>query len=489
MTKPPKPKGGIPMAEQKDTPQELDALLQEARELLGDDAPAPQLPAQSSAPRAEDIHIDYEKFYGEAPPDPARPLTADAPTQVFRPLTAYEQSRPAYQNARRALQEQQREQERQARERQQQAREAEEAAALEQLEHKKKRRRAAPDETAPLDSAAYAAWLYEQGTGEQTRQQRQAVSELTDDAPEEAAPRKKRRKWWLVIPAVLLMLCLTLVVLARQPKAATGGLGDRVRGSATILLAGTDAGGWRTDTMMLLSVSRKERSLRLVSIPRDTLVYCSYSVPKINSAYGWAGGGEDGMNELLDRVSEIIGFRPDGYVLIGLDGFEQLIDAMGGVKFDVPMDMYYSDPTQDLTIDLKAGEQRLSGAEAMQLVRFRAGYADADLGRVNVQRDFVNAALRQWCSPLRLVRAPKALRVLQSAVQTDLTTANFLWLAESVLLCRGDVQSQTLPGAATYIAGGSYYVLNAQGIADLVNEACNPYQEGVSTAELSIRTG
>lgn len=229
--------------------------------------------------------------------------------------------------------------------------------------------------------------------------------------------------------------------------------------------------------------------MRLVSIPRDTLVYCAYSVPKINSAYGWGGGGDAGMEELLCRVSEIIGFRPDGYLLIDLDVFEQLVDCMGGVEFDVPMQMYYTDPTQDLTIDLAAGMQKLTGAQAMQLVRFRAGYADADLGRVCVQRDFVDAALSQWSSPLHLLRAPKALRLLESSVQSDLTAANYLWLAESVLLCRGNVYSQTLPGAATYIAGGSYYVLNAQDVADLVNDTCNPYQKGVSTAELSIRTG
>lgn len=62
--------------------------------------------------------------------------------------------------------------------------------------------------------------------------------------------------------------------------------------------------------MLLLNIDRTEKAIHLVSIPRDTLIYCEYSVPKINSAYGWAGGGEAGMQELLLRVSEIIGFEP-----------------------------------------------------------------------------------------------------------------------------------------------------------------------------------
>lgn len=81
---------------------------------------------------------------------------------------------------------------------------------------------------------------------------------------------------------------------------------------------------------MLFSVNRATGKMSLVSIPRDTLIYCEYSVPKINSAYGWASGGEAGMEQLLMRVEEIIGFRPDGYVLVDLSVFEKLVDTMGG---------------------------------------------------------------------------------------------------------------------------------------------------------------
>ena len=92
--------------------RELDALLDDVKQLLGDEPESKPAPPQTSAPRASDVHIDYEKFYGEIPPDPAPSRVPDAPTQVFQPLTAYEQSKPAYQTARRALYEKQREQER-----------------------------------------------------------------------------------------------------------------------------------------------------------------------------------------------------------------------------------------------------------------------------------------------------------------------------------------------------------------------------------------
>mgnify|MGYP005980322823 FL=1 len=242
--------------------------------------------------------------------------------------------------------------------------------------------------------------------------------------------------------------------------------------------------------MMLLSVDRENGKLSLVSIPRDTLVFCEYSVPKINSAYGWAGGGESGMKELMQRVTEIIGFEPDGYVLIDLAGFEKLIDCMGGVEFNVPMDMQYSDPSQGLRIDLKAGEQKLNGDEAMQLVRFRSGYAMADLDRVSVQRAFVSAALSQWLTPGKLVRLPGALKTLSQYTDSNLTAENYLWLAEAAAVCdMTDIHTQTLPGTATNLGGGSYYVLDAAGVAETVNACCNPYEQGIAVSDLSIRVG
>ena len=462
--------------------REVDELLSDVKDLLdgheeqdAEDAfhAPPELPEQT--PEEQEI-----------PPE----AMTDA-TVVYKPLTYYEQSKPAYQTARRAQYERERELARQERERQQLAREAEEERRMQELEQRQKRPRGRAHTQPPTDAREYADWLYEQGDGEQTLAQREAVAQR-EQAAEPPKQKKKRhpvRAVLLILMALLLAGTAALWVMARQPK-ADGTLGARRKGCSTVLLAGTDKDGFRTDTMMLLTVDRENGTISLVSIPRDTLVFCEYAVPKINSAYGWAGGGEDGMHELMQRVSEIIGFEPDGYVLIGLEGFEKLIDTMGGVEFNVPMDMHYSDPSQGLEIDLKAGEQHLDGSEAMQLVRFRSGYAMADLDRVTVQRAFVKAALSQWISPEKLLRLPGALSTLKEYTQSSLSTENYLWLAESAMLCDLEgIRMETLPGAAMYIGGGSYYVLDPSGVAETVNTCCNPYQQGVAVSDLSIRVG
>ena len=476
--------------------RELDALLSEVKELLGEEqaAPsdaqdrfdAPQPADEASAPMtAGDVSIDFEKFYDDA--------SSFADEGIYTPPTAYEQSKSAYQVARRAENDRAREAERQKRDLQRQARDKEEERVMRKLESRNKKT-AETVKNPPRSDEEYAKWLYEQGVEPETEEHRELLRQRELEQQPAKKPKKKRTGGFpKAVLAIVLVLAALLsgvhFLLAKQPEAETG-LGARKAGCATILIAGTDEGGYRTDTMMLFSVDRASGTMSLVSIPRDTLIYCEYAVPKINSAYGWASGGEAGMQELLKRVTEIIGFAPDGYVLVDLSCFEALVDTMGGVTFDVPMDMHYTDPSQGLTIDISAGEQHLTGQQAMQVVRFRSGYAMQDLGRVETQRSFLSAAIHQWTGFKGLIHLPAALKLILDASQTDLSARELVWLCESALLCsRGEIQTQTLPGASSYIAGGSYYVLDAAGVCETVNACCNPYEQAVAVSNLYIRVG
>ena len=475
--------------------RELDELLSEVKSLLEEDEPLREDPMEdaglqdeaSEGPMtADDVNIDFEKFYDDA---------AGFPDEgIYTPPTAYEQSKSAYQVARRAEYERMREAEREARDRQRVARDREEERVMRKLESRN-RKTAETVKNPPRSDEEYARWLYEQGVEPETEEHRELLRQREQEQQTaQKPPKKKRGGGFLKVLLVLALLLAALLgsvhfLVARQPQAEEA-LGARKAGCSTILIAGTDEGGYRTDTMMLFSVNRATGSMSLVSIPRDTLIYCEYSVPKINSAYGWASGGEAGMEQLLMRVGEIIGFQPDGYVLVDLSVFEQLVDTMGGVTFNVPVDMHYSDPSQNLTIDLSAGEQHLNGEQAMQVVRFRSGYAMQDLGRVETQRAFLSAAIKQWTSFKGLVHLPAALKLVSDASKTSLTTRELIWLCESALLCsRGEIQTRTLPGQASYIAGGSYYVLDAAGVCETINACCNPYEQAIAVSNLYIRVG
>lgn len=468
--------------------QTLDALLADVRALLDSDGAEPaalsQQEAEADAPVTEEQATDDD---GELFSTQESPESEPEPQQ---PLTYYEQSKPAYQRARRAEYERVKEQQKQQRAQRRQAFEREGAARKRQQRQEMKR----GAQKSPHRSAEeYAQWLYAQGLSEQEQQERvQQEQRLTQSARGRRTRRARRTAWRLVVVLVLLLAAAAAafqLLLVRQPQAEPA-LSERSEGCSTILVAGTDAGGYRTDSMLLLNVDREQRAIRLVSIPRDTLIYCEYSIPKLNSAYGWAGGGDDGMQELLLRITEITGFTPDGYVVVELDVFRELVDLMGGIQFDVPVDMHYADPTQNLVIDLQAGEQLLDGAKAMQVARFRSGYATADLGRIEVQRSLVSAALEQWVSVKGLLKLKKAVTLVTEHTNTDLSAGNLLWLAESLLICdRSGIESATMPGHAADFASGSYYVLDAEGVAELVNTMLSPYEEPIRAEELSIRVG
>lgn len=123
-------------------------------------------------------------------------------------------------------------------------------------------------------------------------------------------------------------------------------------------------------------------------------------------------------------------------------------------------------------------------------MRFRSGYATADLERVSVQRQFISAALEQWTSLRGALALSGVINLLKDGTISSFTGGNYLWLAETLMLCDlKQIQTATLTGSATYIAGGSYYVLDATGVAEVVNTCCNPYEEGVAVSDLYIRVG
>ena len=256
--------------------------------------------------------------------------------------------------------------------------------------------------------------------------------------------RKRKKKRGCGCLTALLALALVIVgglcLLVRPPR-AEGEQRQRKRDTATILICGTDADGTRTDTMMLLYLSGSERKVNLLSLPRDTYTLTSSGkAAKLNSAYGRNGTGAEGMEVLLDYVRDIIGYRPDGYILLDFTMVPRIVDIMGGVDVEVPMDMDVDE------IVLSKGYQHLSGDQVLALLRFRKGYATADLGRIQVQRAVMKAAMEQWLSPAHLVGAVKAVSLLENSSLSSLSTGNYLWVAKTLLLGMSDFRSDTLPG-------------------------------------------
>lgn len=212
----------------------------------------------------------------------------------------------------------------------------------------------------------------------------------------------------------------------------------------------------RSDFMMVIRYNKENHKVAIISIPRDTRVYIkNYGYNKINTAVA----RKEGALLAMDTVGELLDIPIHYYVELDFKGAEKIIDIMGGVKVNVPMDMKYDDPTQNLHIDIKAGEQVLNGKNAVHFVRFRSGYSNADLGRINAQQIFAKALIEHMTSPKIL---PKAFSILNTASKYVKTNMEQTEIASYALRLKNididNVKMYILPGDARYIDNVSYYI-------------------------------
>ena len=270
----------------------------------------------------------------------------------------------------------------------------------------------------------------------------------------------------------------------------------------TVLVLGRDTGGGgNTDTMLLASYDVTNQKANVMSIPRDTMVNVPWDIKKINSVYNYYGAGEKGIKALYKEVSQLVGFEPDYQVIIEWDAVGAIVEAMGGVYYDVPRNMNYDDPYQDLHIHQTKGYRLLSGEDAMQVLRYRHdndrhyGYPDGDLGRIKTQQTLLKEMVKQLLQLKNVTKIGEFARVVKNNVTSDLTFEEMLWFGSQAVmggLTIDSVNFVTMPNTGKMVysrsIGGmlSYVVPNAQELLDLVNNELSPFVETFTMRDLDI---
>ncbi|MDF3000380.1 MAG: antirepressor regulating drug resistance protein [Bacillota bacterium] len=220
---------------------------------------------------------------------------------------------------------------------------------------------------------------------------------------------KKPGRAAVVLSAAILILC-AVGLLSNPASLATGMKVDQ----ANVLVLCNAEGSQIPDTILLLGYDADREGINVAFVPRDLLVG-----EELNGAGRLSGYAANNPPEaVVKKLGEILGIEINHYVRFDTGVFRDLVDAAGGVEFDVPTRMMYDDPNQNLHIDLQAGKQILDGKKAEMLVRFRKGYKEGDLARIGVQKAFLEAALAQK-GELNLP-ADTVYRVLSSGMETDL---------------------------------------------------------------------
>lgn len=237
---------------------------------------------------------------------------------------------------------------------------------------------------------------------------------------------------------------------------------EREKSNVYLLLAGTDQRAdeaSRSDTIMYAALRPVDRKIEMVSIPRDSLVEIpGVGEDKINASLAYGG-----VELLQETVENLVDNPVDHTVLINFESFADIIDAMGGIRINVEEDMYLPEEG----IDLKAGEQKLDGHDALAFVRWR-GDGTGDIGRMERQSEFMQA-LSEKVRHLTPWRAAMTLWTVQREIDTDMSILDILKLAWDFIGMDSDaLEYQHFLYETPYINGISYVILDDQSVDETI---------------------
>ena len=249
----------------------------------------------------------------------------------------------------------------------------------------------------------------------------------------------------------------------------------------TVLIMGVseDISSKLTDTIIVASYNPKTQKATLLSIPRDTFVGKNKNTAtpsnKINALY------QTNPIKTLEAVNKITGLDIKHYVVISNNALVELVNEIGGVEFDVPINMNYDDSSQNLAIHLKKGVQKLNGEQAEGLVRFRKNndgttypleYGDNDLGRMRTQREFITELTKQTLQLKNITKIGNFFDIVKKNVTTNFKNWSVIkdYIAYAVDFDTENIQTATLPGEAGYYNKYSFFIYDQKETDKLVKE-------------------
>ena len=267
---------------------------------------------------------------------------------------------------------------------------------------------------------------------------------------------------------------------------------ERVENVYNILLLGRDQGNGNTDTIMICRFDAEAGEINFLSIPRDTCANVESDpkkgeLKKISGIYARAG-----VEGVMAAAGDIIGAPMDGFVMVNLNGFIQLVDTIGGVDFYNQYYMNYDDPTQDLHIHFNTGWLHLNGYDAVRLVRWRQnndGTNYGDIARIENQQAFLTAVAKKCMSLSNLTsNLGDYIKIFENNVTTNLTNGNLVWFGQEFLsMGMENIHFYTIPSNYNdTIRGWSYGTILVEEWMEMLNEHFNVYNMPLTETDVDI---
>ncbi|MHC1749289.1 MAG: M56 family metallopeptidase [Cellulosilyticaceae bacterium] len=293
----------------------------------------------------------------------------------------------------------------------------------------------------------------------------------------------KKPKRWIsffigVMVIIVAIICLTnpSTKEIKKDNSQASGKVERQKGIKNIAFLGVDESNSRTDTMVVASLNTKNNTIKIVSVPRATRVVWEDEQKKLAKQISGYDIGVSKISEMkvfgdkesiraltIKSMETLLGQKIDSYVVIDLKGINKVVDTVGGLTINVPLDMDYDDPYQDLKIHLKKGLQTLNGNEVEQLVRYRkgenGGYSNGDIGRIETQQPVIQELITKTKNPESMQKIMQIIPELYSNIDTDMSfkdVKQYLDLVQKIEL--DNIAMCIVPGEGKYVENVSYFI-------------------------------
>ena len=272
---------------------------------------------------------------------------------------------------------------------------------------------------------------------------------------------------------------------------------NRRDGVWTFLVSGLDREGLHTDTNIVGMFDTVEGKLNLVNLPRDLLINISISPKKMNQPYPASiNNGGDGVSALLAAVKDILGYEVDCWAIIDIQAAADIVDAIGGVYYDIPYDMDWDAPDQNppVSIHIKQGYQLLDGDDFVNAMRFRISndgsntYVGGDIERIQFQQKLLMALARQTLSLENIPNLTKIFEIYEKRVDTNVTISNLAYFAtEFMKIDANNITFQTIPGKGDgYVFGMSYVIPYIDEWLEMLNGYLNPFTVEITRDNINM---
>ncbi|KOS28767.1 LytR family transcriptional regulator [Bacillus anthracis] len=222
----------------------------------------------------------------------------------------------------------------------------------------------------------------------------------------------------------------------------------------------------RTDALLLATINKDDKSVKLVSIPRDTYTYIPAGKKKDKITHAHAFGGVESTS---DTVEKLLNVPVDYYVKFNFKSFIKIVDALGGIDVDVPVEFTEQNSKDEAdAIHLKKGYQNLNGEEALALARTR--HIDSDAMRGQRQQLVIEAIAKKAISLKSINKIGALLDAVDKNIKTNLTFDDMLTITKNMAGSNLKMEKMQIEGTDKHIGGIYYYIPNEKNVKDISNK-------------------